>query len=85
MWVLRNINIWIKIIWKKNKVQTPGNKNWKRVQFRTNTVSVAIENLGIVKKWTDKLINRIFGSSNQYEIQKLHFADLLLSLGEYYQ
>ena len=40
---------------------------------------------GIIKKSTDKRINKITGSSRLYEIQKMHFAELLISFGEFCQ
>ena len=39
----------------------------------------------MIKKETDKHVYKIPDSLSLYEIQKLHFAVLLIYLGEYYQ
>ena len=53
--------------------------------LKITTVPIIVGALGIIKKGTDKYINKIAGSPKQYEIQKkLLFAELLVSLGEYY-
>ena len=53
--------------------------------LKTTTVPVIVGALGMIKKGSDKHINKIPGSPSQYEIQKLHFAELLISLLDYYQ
>ena len=50
--------------------------------LKTTRVPVIVEALGMIKKETVKHINKKPGSPSQYEIQKLHFADLLISLRE---
>ena len=37
----------------------------------------------MIKKRTEKHINKIPGSPSRDEIQKMHFAELFVSLGEY--
>ena len=45
----------------------------------TITVLVMVEALSMIKKVTDKHINKIPDSPSLYEIQKLHFAEQLIS------
>ena len=54
--------------------------------LKTTRVPVIVGALGMIKEETDKHINRISGSLSLYEKQKqkLHFAELLISLGDYY-
>ena len=39
---------------------------------------------GIIKKGTHKSFNKIPSTFSQYKTQKLHFAEVLISLAEYY-
>ena len=52
-------------------------------QVTTTTVPLTVRALGMIKKGTNKHINKISGSSSQYEIQTI--AELLVSFGEYDQ
>ena len=47
-----------------------GIKIEKMRHLKTDTVSVIVGVLGMMKKWTDKHINSKPGSYSQYEIQK---------------
>ena len=53
--------------------------------FKTTRVLVIVGTLGMIKKETEKRINKIPDNPNQYEKQKMHFAELLISLEECYQ
>ena len=53
--------------------------------LKTTTMPVRVKNLDMIQKETDKHINKIPSSLSLYEIHKLHFAELLISLGDYYQ
>ena len=55
----------------------------KMWHLKTTTTPVIMGALGMIEKRTDKHINKIPGKSSRYEIQ-LHFAELLISLGEYF-
>ena len=44
---------------------------------------VIVGALGMIKKGTDKHINKISGSPRQYK--NLNFVELLISFGKYYQ
>ena len=44
-------------------------------QLQTSTVPVIVRVLGMIKKSTDKQINKIFSWPSEYEIQKLNFAE----------
>ena len=46
---------------------------------------VIVQTVCMIKKETDKHIIRTPGSGSLHEIQKLHFAELIISFGEYYQ
>ena len=51
----------------------------KMWHLKTTFVSVIVGDLGMMKKKTNKHINKIHSSSNQYKMQKLHFVELLIS------
>ena len=52
---------------------------------KTPTVAVQMKALGIVKKGRDRHILKISSSPSLYEIQKIRFAQLLISFGVYFQ
>ena len=56
-------------------METEKEKMW---QPKTTTVSVIVEDLGIIKKETDKRINKIHGSPYLYDIQKLLLMELII-------
>ena len=51
--------------------------------LKTVPVPVEVGDPCMIKKETDKRIKKIPGRPSQFEIQELHFAELLVSLGEY--
>ena len=51
-------------------------------KFKTIIVQVMVGALGMIKKRTDEYIIKIPGSFRQYELLKLHFAELLISFGD---
>ena len=53
--------------------------------LRSTIVPVIVRALGMIKKGTDKHINRISGSPSRYEIPKEYFPQRLISLRVYYQ
>ena len=49
-------------------------------------MQVIVGALSMIKKGTDEQIVKITGCPSKYEILKnMHFAELLISIGEYYQ
>ena len=57
----------------------------KMWHLKTTIVPVIVGALAMIKKNTDKCINKITSSPNQYKIQNLHFVKLLISIVSYYQ
>ena len=60
-------------------------ENEKMWLFKTTTEPVKVGALGMIKKETDKYINKILSRTSNYEIKELHFAELPISFGSYYQ
>ena len=54
-------------------------------QLKTTTMPIIVGALGMIKKGSDKHINRIADNPNQYEIQKNLFPVFLISLKDYNQ
>ena len=55
--------------------------NW---HLKTTFKPVIEEALDMITKGTDIHLNKIPGNPSQYEIQKLHFVEQLISLEGYY-
>ena len=74
-----SVKKWNKIRYKNLEIEIE--KMWL---LKTTIIPLIVGTLSMIKKRTDKHINKILSSLNLYELQKLQFAEMFISLGEYY-